>query len=182
MQAEFWLADWFGRAWLRLHPSLRPRLADLPEECARVARGEQLSADRLWRAQDFAVRVWWRVAMTAMVIGFGVAAAVLIVSRGRIGNRPQRCFGPCRRWVGGHCDSAGGLDPVSVQPEPAVVGGGRARRQREAVAGLVGGQAEMVRLLADAADRRRHVSDLAVRGNEIRPSLTQAGNFRLVGL
>jgi len=85
MQAEFWLADWFGRAWLRLHPSLRPRLADLPEECARVARGEQLSADRLWRAQDFAVRVWWRAAMTAMVLGFGVAAAVLVVSRGRIG-------------------------------------------------------------------------------------------------
>jgi hypothetical protein len=85
MQAEFWLADWFGRAWLRLRPSLRPRLADLPEECARVARGEQLSAARLWRAQDFAVRVWWRTAMTAMVLGFAVAAAVLVVSRGRIG-------------------------------------------------------------------------------------------------
>jgi hypothetical protein len=40
----------------------------MPRECAQVARGHTLAAGRLWQAQDFAVRVWWR---------FGMALAVL---------------------------------------------------------------------------------------------------------
>lgn len=78
MVVEFWLADWFGRAWLRLHSSLRPALGDLPGECALVARGEQMPAGRLWRAQDFAARVWWRFAMVMclLLFPFGFALGV----------------------------------------------------------------------------------------------------------
>ncbi len=64
---DYWLASRFGRVWLRWHGSLRPLLGGLPGECARVARGEPLSAERLWRAQDFAVRVWWRFGMVSLV-------------------------------------------------------------------------------------------------------------------
>lgn len=77
---DFGLAAWFGRAWLRLHGSLRPALGDLPGECSLVARGEQLPAGRLWRAQDFAVRVWWRFAMVMWLLAFpfGVALGVSV--------------------------------------------------------------------------------------------------------
>jgi hypothetical protein len=85
MLVEFWLADRLGRAWLRLRPSLQPTLSELPGECLRVARGERLSARRLWRAQDFAVRVWWRTGMTAFLLGCIGAAVALAVSRGRVG-------------------------------------------------------------------------------------------------
>jgi uncharacterized membrane protein YhaH (DUF805 family) len=68
MLVEFWLAGWFGRAWLHVHSSLRPKLGDLPGECGLVARGEQMPAGRLWRAQDFAVRVWWRFAMAVLLL------------------------------------------------------------------------------------------------------------------
>jgi len=60
---EFWLAGWFGRAWLRLHSSLRPLLGDLPAACALVERGKPMPAGRLWRALDFAVRALWRSSM-----------------------------------------------------------------------------------------------------------------------
>jgi hypothetical protein len=80
---EFWLAGWFGRAWLSLHSSLRPKLGDLPAECALVARGKQLPAGRLWLAQDFAVRVWWRFGMAVclLVLPFGVALGVSVQLR-----------------------------------------------------------------------------------------------------
>ena len=79
MLVEYWLADRFGRVWLRWHGSLRPVLGDLPGECARVARGEPLPAGRLWRAQDFAVRVWWRFGMVVCLLLFpcGFALGVL---------------------------------------------------------------------------------------------------------
>jgi hypothetical protein len=80
MMVEFWLADWFGRAWLRLHGSLRPKIGDLPDECALVARGERLPASRLWRAQDFAVRAWARFAIAMIVPLFPVGFAVGIFS------------------------------------------------------------------------------------------------------
>jgi len=70
---EYWLADRFGRAWLRFHGSLRPLLSDLPGECALVALGETMPAGRLWLAQDFAARVWWR---------FGMATCLLLLPGG----------------------------------------------------------------------------------------------------
>ena len=76
---EYWLADRFGRAWLRVHGSLRPLIGDLPEECARVARGETMPAGRLWLAQDFAARVWWRfgMAMCLLLLPGGFALGIL---------------------------------------------------------------------------------------------------------
>jgi hypothetical protein len=82
---EFWLADLFGRAWLRLNRSLKPMLGEMPGECALLARRKQLPAGRLWRVQDFAARVWWRFGMTAALLGCAIAAATLAVSRGRVG-------------------------------------------------------------------------------------------------
>jgi hypothetical protein len=83
MLVDFWLAGWFGRAWLRLHGSLRPRLVELPGECALVARGKQLPAGRLWLAQDFAARVWWRFAMAVLLLlfPFGFALGISVQLR-----------------------------------------------------------------------------------------------------
>ena len=63
---DYWLAGRFGRAWLGLHEGLRPALGEMPGECALVARGQPLAAGRLFRAQDFAVRVWWRFGMVSI--------------------------------------------------------------------------------------------------------------------
>jgi hypothetical protein len=57
---DYWLAGYFGQAWLWLSKGLRPLLGDLTGLCQAVARGEPLPAGQLWRAQDFAVRLWWR--------------------------------------------------------------------------------------------------------------------------
>jgi len=75
MMVEYWVAGKLGQVWLHVHGSLRPEIGDLPGECARVARGEQLPAGRLWLAQDFAVRVWWRfgMAMCLLCFPFGFA-------------------------------------------------------------------------------------------------------------
>src|SRR6266851_7877004 len=55
---EYWLASYLGRAWLWLHKDLRPKLGELPGLCTMVAHRNSLGAGQLWRAQDFAVRVW----------------------------------------------------------------------------------------------------------------------------
>jgi hypothetical protein len=47
----------------------------MPGECALVARGQPLAASRLFRAQDFAVRVWWRFGMVCI----SLAMAILVV-------------------------------------------------------------------------------------------------------
>ena len=57
---DYWLAGYFGQAWLWPSKGLRPLLGDLTGLCQAVARGEPLPAGQLWRAQDFAVRLWWR--------------------------------------------------------------------------------------------------------------------------
>jgi len=81
---DYWLASRFGRAWLSLHKGLRPRLGDLPSECALVARGEPLPAGRLWRAQDFAVRVWARFGLVVFLpfLPVGIALSALRHVRG----------------------------------------------------------------------------------------------------
>jgi hypothetical protein len=67
---EYWLACYLGRAWLlaRRRLNFRPVNEGLPEVCREVAHGYQVPAGRLWLAQDFAVRVWWRSAMAAGLI------------------------------------------------------------------------------------------------------------------
>ncbi|MBO0834792.1 MAG: hypothetical protein J2P28_04630 [Actinobacteria bacterium] len=78
---EFWLASWLGRVWLGMHASLRSALGDQPGECALVARGEQMPAGRLWRVQDFAVRVWFRFAMAVVLLLFPFGFALGLSSQ-----------------------------------------------------------------------------------------------------
>jgi len=82
---DYWLADRLGRAWLRLHKGLRPRLGAMPGECALVARGEPLAASRLFRAQDFAVRVWWRFGMVSISMLFSLIGIGAVLHLGRSG-------------------------------------------------------------------------------------------------
>ena len=76
---DYWLAGYFGQAWLWLRKGLRPLLGDLTGLCQAVARAEPIPAGQLWRAQDFAVRVWWRFGMVSvlamLVIGVIAKAA-----------------------------------------------------------------------------------------------------------
>jgi hypothetical protein len=79
---DYWFASWFGRIWLaaRRRAGLRELSPGLPALCARVARGEQLSAGELGMAEDFATAMWWRSAMVAVIaLGvIGVAAKGLL--------------------------------------------------------------------------------------------------------
>jgi hypothetical protein len=79
MLVEFYLAAQLGRIWLRLHPALKQRLGDGPEVCLRAARDREISPAMLWRAQEFAVRVWWRSAMASMVMLFPTVIAISLI-------------------------------------------------------------------------------------------------------
>lgn len=68
MLVEFYLAAQLGRIWLRLHPALKQRQGDAPEVCLMAARDREISPAMLWRAQEFAVRVWSRAAMASFVV------------------------------------------------------------------------------------------------------------------
>jgi len=83
MLVEYWLAGCLGRAWLRLHKS--PEFGVLSGECARVARGSALAAEQLWRAQDFAVRVWWRFGMAVFLLVFPVIGLGALLDPGPAG-------------------------------------------------------------------------------------------------
>lgn len=82
---EYWLASYFGRVWLCLHWSLKPRYGVLPGECALVARGEPLPAEQLWRTQDFAVRVWWRFGVAVFLLVFPVIGLGAVLNPGPVG-------------------------------------------------------------------------------------------------
>jgi hypothetical protein len=82
---QFWLADKLGRLWLGLHKGLRPRLGELPGDCALLARGAQFPAARLHRAERFAVSVWWRASMAAVLLVGPVIGIAAAVRPGRIG-------------------------------------------------------------------------------------------------
>lgn len=84
VMVEYWLASWFGRAWLGLHKGLRPLLGGLPGDCTLVARGEPLAAGRLWLAQDFAVRVWWRFGMVSISLLLPVIGLGAVLPPGRV--------------------------------------------------------------------------------------------------
>jgi hypothetical protein len=85
VMAEYWLAGKFGRIWLGLHQSLRPLLGEFPAECARVAGGQSLPAGRLYRAQGFAARVWWRAGMVMVMLIFPVIGVTAALRPGRAG-------------------------------------------------------------------------------------------------
>ena len=82
---DYWLAGLLGRAWLGLHKGLQPRLGEMPGECALVARSQPLAASRLFRAQDFALRVWWRFGMVAISMIFPLIGIVAVLHVGRGG-------------------------------------------------------------------------------------------------
>jgi hypothetical protein len=82
---EYWLAGKFGRIWLILHKNLQRTLGDLPGECALVARGQQLTAERLRRAQGFAARAWWRAGMIMILLIFPVIGIGALLRPGRFG-------------------------------------------------------------------------------------------------
>jgi hypothetical protein len=85
VMVQFWMAGRLGKAWLALRPGLRANLGELPGDCALVALGKPLSADRLWRVQDFAVRVWWRFGMASWLMFFPVLGIEALLRPGRIG-------------------------------------------------------------------------------------------------
>lgn len=85
MNVEYWLAAKFGLVWLRLHSGLRPELGVLPGECALLASGQMLPAARLYRAQGFAARVWWRAGMATVLLIFPVIGAAAALRAGRVG-------------------------------------------------------------------------------------------------
>jgi hypothetical protein len=65
---DYWLAGLLGQVWLRFRKNLRDRLGDLPDLCRSVSRGQDLPAGQLWRVQNFAVAIWWRVALVTFVL------------------------------------------------------------------------------------------------------------------
>jgi hypothetical protein len=81
---DYWLAGYFGRAWLWLRKGLRPRLNDLTGLSQMVARGEPLPASQLWQAQDFAVRVWWRFGMASVLSMVVVGIIAKAVAHGLV--------------------------------------------------------------------------------------------------
>lgn len=85
VMVEYWLACKLGRRWLSLHKGLRSALGELPGECALVACGQRLPAGRLYLAQGFAARVWWRAGMAVFLLVFPVLGAMAALSPGRIG-------------------------------------------------------------------------------------------------
>ena len=82
---DYWLASKLGRVWLSLHKGLRPALGTLPGECALVARGQELTAGRLYRAQRFGVLVWWRAGMVAVLLLLPATGLGAALRPGRIG-------------------------------------------------------------------------------------------------
>jgi hypothetical protein len=92
MLVEFFLAARLGRVWLRLHPAAKQDWGDGPDDCLMAAKDRDINPALLWRAQEFAVRVWWRTAMASMLVSFALVLAVAaLLGRGsRVGG-----------WIGG---------------------------------------------------------------------------------
>lgn len=82
---QFWLAGRLGQAWLAVRPGLRAQLGELPGDCALVALGTPVPATRLWRAADFAVRVWSRFGVASWLLFFPVLGVEALLRPGRIG-------------------------------------------------------------------------------------------------
>lgn len=87
MFIAYWLACYLGQIWQRLRRTLhlRPVNDGLPDLCLRVARGDAVPASILFMVQDFAVRVWWRAGMAAILLVFPVIAVTAALGPGRSG-------------------------------------------------------------------------------------------------
>jgi hypothetical protein len=86
MLFDYWLAAYLGRVWLIVRSGLRLRLvnADMPGLCAALARGKVLSAESLWGAEDFAVRVWVRTGLVAVVLMGTVGMVAKALAHGAV--------------------------------------------------------------------------------------------------
>jgi hypothetical protein len=79
MLVEFYLAAQLGRIWLRLHPALKQSWGDGPDVCLMAAADRGINPAPLWRAQEFAVRGWWRAAMASMVMFVPPVVAISLI-------------------------------------------------------------------------------------------------------
>jgi hypothetical protein len=73
---DYWLVARIGRVWLRTRPGIRDDLGDLPSACQLIASGGQLPAALTWRAEEFALRVWFRFGLSAVIAGMIVGVGV----------------------------------------------------------------------------------------------------------
>jgi hypothetical protein len=85
MLVEYYLASRLGRVWLRLHPGLKVRIGDGPDLCLTAAKDRQIQPAQLWRAQEFAVRIWWRAGMAAVMLTLPVIGLSAAVRPGPVG-------------------------------------------------------------------------------------------------
>ena len=85
LMVDYWLARRFGQLWLGVHKGLGATLGEMPGECALVAGGEQLSAQRLYQVQSFAARVWWRAGMAVFLLAFPLAVLLVALFSGPLG-------------------------------------------------------------------------------------------------
>ncbi len=92
MLVEYFLAGYFGRAWLAVSRRVRRRLAALPGWCGQVARGQDQPASQLGQVQEFAVRAWWRFGLVAAVLLLPVIGAGAAIRPGRIGTDVGVCI------------------------------------------------------------------------------------------
>ncbi len=86
MLLDYWLAAYLGRGWLRVRSGLRLRLvnAEMPDLCVAVARRQALPAESLWGAEDFAVRVWARIGLVAVVLMGAVGMVAKALAHGAV--------------------------------------------------------------------------------------------------
>jgi hypothetical protein len=80
---EYWVAGHLGRVWLAAVRRPRAGLGGMPGECALVARGQSLPAGRLRLAQDFAVQIWWRLAVVAIVLAVAAGGSLAVLTAGQ---------------------------------------------------------------------------------------------------
>ncbi|SRR5258708_26747214 len=65
---EYSVASIVGHVWSALRRSLDSEIDDLSAISLKIAHGEQVSAEELWIAQDFAARAWVRAGFSSMVL------------------------------------------------------------------------------------------------------------------
>lgn len=85
MLIQYYLAAQLGTVWFRLHPGLRSRVGDRPDLCRKAATDRQVAAIDLWKAQVFAISVWWRTAIAVSFLDLPVIGIAAALRPGRIG-------------------------------------------------------------------------------------------------